>query len=77
MFPGREAAKEIARYVADLDGALSLAIHLENTTVEYYRKLHDACTHEAGRRAFARLVEEEKKHAARLEEARAALPARG
>jgi len=42
-------------------------------TVKYYEKLHDTCTYDTGRKAFAQLVEEERKHAARLEEARASL----
>ncbi|MHC4860994.1 MAG: ferritin-like domain-containing protein [Planctomycetota bacterium] len=73
MFPGREAAKNIAGYVRNLDDALSLAIHMERMTVLYYEKLLAACTYDTGRKAFAQLVEEEKKHAASLEEARAAL----
>jgi rubrerythrin len=70
MFPGRAAAKDITRYVRNLDDALSLAIHMERMTVQYYEKLHAACTYDTGRKAFAQLVEEEKKHAAKLEEAR-------
>lgn len=75
MFPGREAAKRIAHYVSELGEALLLAIHMERMTVQYYEKLHAACTYDTGRKVFAQLVEEEKKHAADLEEARAALRA--
>lgn len=73
MCPGREAAKKIAHYVSNPGEALSLAIHMERMTVQYYEKLHAACTYETGKKAFAQLVQEEKKHAADLEEARAAL----
>ena len=73
MFPGRQAAAKIAEYVSNLSEALSLAIHMERMTVQYYEKLHAACTYDTGKKAFAQLVQEEKKHAADLEEARAAL----
>jgi rubrerythrin len=73
IFTGREAAKKIAEYVSKLGEALSLAIYMERATVQYYEKLHAACTYETGKKAFAQLVEEEKKHAADLEEARKSL----
>jgi len=73
IFTGRKAARKIAEYVSNLGEALSLAIHMERMTVKYYEKLHDTCTYDTGRKAFAQLVEEERKHAARLEEARASL----
>ena len=73
VFPGKAAAAKIGECVANLSEALLLAIHMENMAVEYYSKLHDTCTYDTGKKAFAQLVKEEKKHAASLEEARAAL----
>lgn len=73
VFPGKAAAAKIGESVANPSEALSLAIHMENMAVEYYSKLHDTCTYDTGKKAFAQIVEEEKKHAASLEEARTAL----
>ncbi len=73
VFTGPEAARKIAESVSNLGEALSLAIHMERMTVQYYEKLHAACTYDTGRKAFAQLVEEEKRHAADLEAARASL----
>lgn len=73
MFPNRQVAANIANYVLNLDEALSLAIHMERMTVQYYRKLRDTCTYVTGRKALAQLVTEEMKHAADLVETRKAL----
>jgi rubrerythrin len=72
-FPGREAAKKIAGHVKDVREALSFAIHLERMTVSYYERLGSSCTLDSGKKAFAELVEEEKRHATDLEAARKGL----
>jgi len=72
VFPSREDTEAVARYVSDVNEALSVAIHMERRTVEYYEKLHEGCTYPTGKKAFAQIVEEEKRHAGRLEEAKKA-----
>lgn len=76
-FMRRVAAANAGKYVAGLDDALAPVIHLERLTVQYYRKLLFTCTHEAGKRVFAQLIEEEKRHAADLAEVRLALSPEG
>ena len=71
VFPTREDTEALARYVSDVNEALSVAIDMEHRTVEYYEKLHERCTYPTGKKAFAQIIEEGERHAARLEEAKA------
>ncbi len=72
IFPSRQDAEGIGRYVATLDEALSVAIHMERQTVEYYEKLHAGCDYPTGKKAFAQIAEEEKRHVVKLVQAREA-----
>lgn len=73
IFPGRAAAEQLSDRLTNLFDGFTLAIGFERQTVEYYRKLHETCTYETGRQAFAQLVEEEQRHEAILTEARGTL----
>ncbi len=73
FFAGPEAALNRAAAASEPDAALRAALGFEEEAIRFYQKLHDAVG-DSERQVVARVIEEEKQHARRLQEMLAAIP---